>query len=88
MAKKIKLKRKNRSHRYNTNRPRLKHRHKHTKCKIYLSIIMVICIKQHLSNILFNKWRYDIYYIAQRVFINSTCFFELFIVPISAHIVP
>ena len=51
MAKKIKLKRKNRSHRCNINRPRLKHRHKHTKCKMYLSIMMVICIKQHLSNI-------------------------------------
>ena len=42
---------KNRSNRYDINRPRLKHDHKYTKYKTCLSIMMVICIKQHLSNI-------------------------------------
>ena len=41
----------NRSHRYDINRARSMHRHKYTKYKIRLSIMMVICIKQHLSNI-------------------------------------
>ena len=41
---------KNRTHRYNINRPR--HWHKYIKYKICLSIMMAICIKQHLSNIL------------------------------------
>ena len=27
------------------------HRHKYTKYKVYLSVIMAICIKQHRSNI-------------------------------------
>ena len=36
---------------YNINRPRPRHGHKYTKCKIYLCIMMVVCIKQHLSNI-------------------------------------
>ena len=42
-------KKKNRSYRYDINRPR--HGHKYTKYKICLCIMMVICIKQHLSNI-------------------------------------
>ena len=42
---------KNRSQRYDINRPRTRYRHKYAKYKLYLSIIMVICIKQHLSNI-------------------------------------
>ena len=42
---------KNRSHRYGINRPRLRHGHKYTKHKMYLSIMMAICIKQHLNNI-------------------------------------
>ena len=32
-------------------RSRLRHGHKYTKYKMCLSIMMVICIKQHLSNI-------------------------------------
>ena len=43
---------KNRSHIYHINRPMLRHGHEYTKykmCKII--IIMVICIKQHLSKI-------------------------------------
>ena len=49
---KVRLKVKNRSHRYDINRPRPRHEHKYTKYKMCLtSIMMVICIKQHLSNI-------------------------------------
>ena len=42
---------KNRSHKCDINRPRLSHDQKYTKYKLSLSIMMVICIKQHLSNI-------------------------------------
>ena len=42
---------KKRSHRYNIERPRPRHGHKYTKYKMCLSIMMVLCIKQHLSNI-------------------------------------
>ena len=45
------LKIKNISHRYDINRPRPRHGHKYTKRKMFLSILMIICIKQHLSNI-------------------------------------
>ena len=51
MTIKTRLKMKNRSQIYNRNRPRPKLGHKYTKCKMYLIIMMVICIKQHLSNI-------------------------------------
>ena len=40
----------NRSHRYGINRPRPRHESKYTKYKMCLSIMMAICIKQHLSN--------------------------------------
>ena len=43
---------KNRSHRYDIKRPRPRHGHKYTKYKMCLSLMMVTCIKQHLSNIL------------------------------------
>ena len=33
--------------RYNLNRPRPRHGHKYTKYKMCLSIMMVVCIKQH-----------------------------------------
>ena len=42
---------KNRSYRYDTSRPRSVHGHKYIKYKTSLSIMMVIYIKQHLSNI-------------------------------------
>ena len=45
----MRLKIKNRSLGYNINRPR--HGLKYTKDKMCLSIMMVIYIKQHLSNI-------------------------------------
>ena len=41
----------NRSQRYNINRPRPRNGHKFTKYKMCLSIMMLACIKQHLSNI-------------------------------------
>ena len=48
---KIRLEMKNRSHKHEINRPRSRHRYKYTKYKIGLSIMMVICIKHHASNI-------------------------------------
>ena len=42
---------KNRSHRYDINRTRLRHGYKYTKYKMCLSMMMVMCNKQHLSNI-------------------------------------
>ena len=49
---KMRLKKKNRSYRYDINRPKPGYGHKSTKYKISLNIMMAICIKQHLSNIL------------------------------------
>ena len=40
---------KNRPCRHNTIRPRFRHRHKYTKYKKCLSMMMLICIKQHLA---------------------------------------
>ena len=37
--------------RYDIKIPRPRHGYKCTKCKICLSIMIVLCIKQHLSNI-------------------------------------
>ena len=51
MAMKVRLKMKNRSKRYDINRPRPRHGPEFTIYKMYLSIMMLICIKQHLSNI-------------------------------------
>ena len=51
MTMKMRLKMKNRSSRYDINRPRRRHGHKYTKYKTCLDIMMVICIKQQLSNI-------------------------------------
>ena len=47
----MKLKMKNKSQRHDINRIRSRQRDKYTKCKMCLSIMMVLCIKQHLSNI-------------------------------------
>ena len=41
----------NKSHRYDIYRPRRRHRHTYTKYKMYLSMMLVVCIKQHLSKI-------------------------------------
>ena len=41
---------KNRSHRYNINRPSSRHGHKYRRYRKRLSMMMLICIKQHLSN--------------------------------------
>ena len=48
---KMKMKMTNRSHRYEINRPRSRHVHRYIKYKKCLTIMMLICIKQHLSNI-------------------------------------
>ena len=42
---------KNRSYKYDINWPRCRHGHKYSKYKQRLSMMMLICIKQHLSNI-------------------------------------
>ena len=42
---------KNRSYRYDINRPRPRHGHRYTKYKTCLCIMIITCIKQHLSNI-------------------------------------
>ena len=49
MAMKTRLKMKNRLQRYDIDRPRSRHGPKYTKYKMYLSTMMVLCIKQHLS---------------------------------------
>ena len=48
---KIETKMKNRSHRYDINRPRSRNEHKESKYKKCLTMMILICIKQHLSNI-------------------------------------
>ena len=45
------LKKKNRSPKYDMNRPRPRHGHESTKYKMFLNIMMLECIKQHLSNV-------------------------------------
>ena len=45
------MKMKNRSHRYDINKPRSRHEDKYTEYKKCLSMMMLICIKQYLSNI-------------------------------------
>ena len=48
---KMKMKMKNRSHRYNINIPRTTYGRKYSNYKKCLIMMMLICIKQHLSNI-------------------------------------
>ena len=48
---KIRMNMKNRSHRYDINRPRSRHGHKYSKYKKCFSMIILIGIKQHQSNI-------------------------------------
>ena len=47
----VKTTMKNRSHRYDTNRLRSRHGHKYSKYKNCLVMMILTCIKQHLSNI-------------------------------------
>ena len=42
---------KSRSHRYDVNRPRPRQGHKYTEYEVCLGKMMVMCIKQQLSNI-------------------------------------
>ena len=51
MTMRMRLEMKNGSYIYDINIPRPGHRHKYTKYKICFSVMMVLCIKQHLSNI-------------------------------------
>ena len=51
MTMQIGLKMKNRSSTYDINRPRPRNERKYTKYKMCLSIMMIVYIKQHLSNI-------------------------------------
>ena len=44
---KMKMKMKNRSNRYDINRPSYRHGHKYSKYKNRLSLIILICFKQH-----------------------------------------
>ena len=48
---KMRLEMKNRSRRYVLNRLRPIHRHNYTKHKIYLNMMIILCIKVHLSKI-------------------------------------
>ena len=48
---KMKMRKKNISHRYDINRPRSRHGHKYSKYNTCLSMIMMTCMKQKLSNI-------------------------------------
>ena len=48
---KMKLKIKSRSHRHGINKPRPRHGYKYRKYKMFLSILIVMCIKQHLRNV-------------------------------------
>ena len=52
---KTKIKMKNRLHRYGINRPRSRHLQKYSKCKKCLSMMMLLSIKQHLSNIIWSS---------------------------------
>ena len=45
------MKIKKRLRRYDINEPRSRHGHKYSRCKNCLSVMMLICIKQNLSNI-------------------------------------
>ena len=47
----MEMKIKNKSHRYNINIPRFRYGHKFSKYRNYLIMTMLICVKQHLSNI-------------------------------------
>ena len=51
MTMKMRLKMKNTSYRYDINRPRSGYGNNLNKYKVSLCIMMVICIKQQLSNI-------------------------------------
>ena len=51
----MKMKMKNKSHRYDINKPRSRQRHKYGKYKKCLSMMMLICIKQHLRNSVHEK---------------------------------
>ena len=51
MSAKMKMNLKNRSHRQDINGPMFRHGRKYSKYKKFLGMMMLICIKPHLSNI-------------------------------------
>ena len=51
MTTKVRLKKKNASDKCDMNKPKPRYGHEYTKGKMCLNIMMVVCIKQHLSNI-------------------------------------
>ena len=51
MTMKMRPEMKNRSYTYDINRAKSRHGHRYTKYKMRLSIMMVICINQHLRSI-------------------------------------
>ena len=48
---KMKMKTKHRSYRYDVNRPRSRNEHKYSKYKKCLTVMNLVGIKKHLSNI-------------------------------------
>ena len=51
MTMKTRIKKKGASHKYDINSPRPRHGREYNKYKMCLNIMMVVCIKQQLSNI-------------------------------------
>ena len=51
MSVEMKMKIKNRSHKSDINSPTSSHGHKYSKYEKCLDVTMLLCIKQHLSNI-------------------------------------
>ena len=58
MTIKMRLKMKNRLQRYDINGLRARYRYKYTKYKFCLSIMMVICIKQHCDGVVLEIYLY------------------------------
>ena len=71
----MKMKIKNRSQRYDINRSRSRHEHKYSKYKKCLSMMMLICVKQHLSNAE-AELKKSVAYIKKRV-MKINCFTQM-----------
>ena len=79
---KMNVKKKNRPHRYNMNKPRSRHGHKCSKCKKCLIMMMLICIKQNLSNIWssnYEKVKQHLGRVEKSLFIKNACSFFRFL---------
>ena len=62
----MKMQMKNRLHRRDINKHRSRHGHKYRKCKKWFSVMMLKCIKQHLSNIKLSKLSNSFAYIKKK----------------------